>query len=192
MISFVAHSQIHVQHEECDTINIDKCYMVIGEDRIAIDTNVGESVNGLFSFVNVEPLNPNYCMLYVTQTDTFYTVYDSTISNGLIVYLVDTSFSTKLYGILIENEEEFDSLVIKRLREYQSENEVDKTRGELMPLHLRRFYKYVASFPEQKNEFQNNNVSTTWSCEHCQVIILHSKEEKVYDCPLFNNLYRLK
>lgn len=187
----MAHSQSTLRHEKCDTINIDKCYMVVGEDKIKLDTNVAEEINGLFSFIKMEPLNPNDCMLYVTRTDTIFTVYDSTIINGLIVYLVDTSFSTKQYYVLVESEEDFNDLVIKRLQEYRVKEKMDDANGELIPLDLKRFYQDV-TFSLRSRETEEKDLATTWSCEQCQVIILHGKEEKVYDCPLYNNLYRLK
>lgn len=187
----MAHSQNTLRHEKCDTINIDKCYMVVGDDKVKLDTNVVEEINGLFSFIKVEPLNPNDCMLYLTRTDTIFTVYDSTVINGSIVYLVDTFFSSKLYYVMVESEEDFNNLIIKRLYEYRLKEKMNDFQSELIPLHLKRFYQDVTLFHKPK-ESEERNLATTWSCEQCQVIILHGKEEKVYDCPLYNNLYRLK
>lgn len=177
--------------DACDTINIDECYIIRNEKKIVIDTNVQETIVGLFTILKVVPLYPNYCMLYVTHTDTIYTVYDSTIDNGSLVYPVDTSYSTHLYNVLVEKEEDvgppLNYWVNLLLSEYEYEENIEKN----ILLHLRSFYNNV-KMPTIHGIVPNDNFATTVNCEQCQVIILHGKEEKVFDCPIYNNLYRLK
>lgn len=52
----VSYSQMKSFYQECDTINIDDLYIVKDGERIMIDSNVKEDIEGFFSIVRVEPL----------------------------------------------------------------------------------------------------------------------------------------
>ncbi|MBQ3946610.1 MAG: hypothetical protein II670_13555 [Alphaproteobacteria bacterium] len=163
---------------ECDTINIDKCYITIEGVKIATDTNGLEEIEKMFTIVRIRPLNSHYCMLYVEQTDTIKLVYDSTIVNNLLVALTDTVYSTKLYNVLVKNDE------IEDRNEYLV--------GNTLPLRLRSYFKVIKLSDESKNHGGCDKSATTWTCDQCHIITLHGKEVKIHDCPLYNNLYRLE
>ncbi len=166
------------QKEKCDTINIDKCYITFDGRKIETDTNIKEVVKGWGTIKRVRPCSPDYSILYVEMKDTFCVVYDSITFKDSLVYLVDTSISTMIYNLLVEN----------KIIQSRSELKV----GNTIYLSLMSFYNKVKLFSEQKTQDDNDNLSRTWSCEQCYKIILSGKVLKTYDCPLFNNLYRLK
>ena len=193
LLLFIAFSiglgaQTVLHYQACDTINIDECYIYKNGERIVIDTNVHDEVVGLFSVERVEPLNPNYCMLYLSKTDTIYTVYDSLQVGKSWVYLEDTSYSTKLYNVLMEKEEDFKAF-IHMVNLNRAKKKTLKKDRVLIPLRLKRLYNIrrktgISSGTEE-------HVSITVGCQDCQVIILHKKSERIVDCPMYNNLYRL-
>ena len=172
------HHSSSIQDKECDTINIDGCYLAIEGERISIDTNLQENVDGVFSVAKVSLLNTFFCMLHLEKTDTIYTVYDSSTVNNSWVYLVDTSFSTKEYIVLVENENDITNKSVLK-------------EGSVIPLCLKRFYNVVKT-PNIRRKNTNDNLATTWSCDQCHIIILHEKKEKIHYCPLYNNMYKLK
>lgn len=186
----VSYSQMKSFYQECDTINIDDLYIVKDGERIMTDSNVKEDIEGFFSIVRVEPLVSNYCIIYLSRSDTLYTIYDSTINDESRIYRVDTSYSTKLYSVLVENKEEIRDSLIFWIYYYLSEEENKESTDVPIPLRLQRFYNVVQIPDVHKKKY--DGFARTISCEQCQVIILHGKEELIYDCPLYNNLYRLK
>lgn len=161
--------------KECDTINIDKGYLTINNKQIFTDTNVQEATEGLFNIIRIKYLNPKYSMLYVEHTDTFYLVYDSIMTEGSIVYLIDTLLSSRLFNVLVENSE-------------NAKDESSLIVGKSTALRLRQFYNEVKF--SGVNIDSNENNATTETCDHCYVIILLGEEIRTYDCPLYNNLYR--
>jgi hypothetical protein len=171
------HSPSFSKDVYCDTINIDKCYITIDGVKIATDTNAREEIENMFTVVRTIPLGRYYNMLRVEQTDTLYIVYDSTVVNDSLVYLTDTLHSTKLYSVLIENNE------VDNGNEYEV--------GKSISLHLQSYYNKLGSFNVCKKNGSNEEPATTWTCDQCQVVILHGKEVKCYDCPLYNNLYHI-
>lgn len=171
------HSTSFLKDVDCDTINIDKCYITMEGVKIAIDTNGRDEIEKMFTIVRTRPLSQYYNMLYMEQTDTLYMVYDSTIVNDSLVFLADTLYSTKSYNVLIENDE--------------TDEENEYVVGNSISLHLRSYYN-VTEFPNvYKKNSSNEKSATTWNCDQCTIIILHGKEVKVHDCPLYNNLYQM-
>ena len=110
--------------------------------------------------------------------DTIFVIYDSVTVNDSMVYLVDTLISPRIYNLLVENN--------------RIQGRSDLKVGNTIYLSLMRFYNEVKLFSEQDTQEDNDKLSKTWSCEQCYKIILSGKVVKTYDCPLFNNLYRLK
>lgn len=172
-------SQSQHHEEKCDTINIDKCYLTYDGTKIVIDTNVQEETAGWFTIVRVLPLSsPDYCMLSVCRTDTIYTMYDSTMVNDVMLYMTDTSFTEKLYEVLVRKDE------------ITNWNKLKK--DDRIHLRLRRYYNEVELVKGHKNVEESDNLSITVSCDNCYIIILLGKEVRYYHCPLFfNNFYRL-
>lgn len=166
------------QVRACDTINIDRCYLTIEGEKIAIDTNVQEDVEGLFSVVKVSLINTYYHMLYLEKTDTTYLVYDSSIVNNSWDYLVDTSISTKIYNVLVENRNDISNTNLLK-------------EDSIIFLCLRRYYN-VVKIPNVKEKDVNDDLATTWSCDQCYTIIMQGKSVEIHDCPFYNNLYRMK
>jgi len=172
------HSPSFPKDVNCDTINIDKCYITIGGVKITTDTISREEIEKTFAIVRTRPLNQYYKTLYMEQTDTLYMVYDSTVVNDSLVFLTDTLYSTKSYNVLFEN------------NEFDKGNEYEV--GNSISLHLRSYYN-VPKFPYVSKKNGNDEKSaSTWNCDQCHIIILHGKEVKVRDCPLYSNLYQIK
>ena len=160
------------QTEKCDTINIDECFIARNGELLVLDTIVEDEINGYFTIVRAEPLDLNYCMLYAER--------------------IDTSYSSRIYNVLVENKEEIKGSLQDIIESYLSEDKKGN-RNTAIPLRLCRFYSIEKSIIGlyEKNDYKKK-ISVTVSCERCHVIILHGKEELIYDCPLYNNLYRLK
>lgn len=172
------HSPSFPKDVNCDTINIDKCYITIEGMKITTDTIHREEIEKTFTIVRTRPLDQYHKMLYLEQTDTLYMVYDSTLVNDSLVYLTDTLYSTKSYNVLI------------------GKNKIDEDNeyvvGNSISLHLRSYYN-LPEIPYVSKKSDNDGKSaTTWNCDQCYIIILHGKEVKVHDCPLYSNLYQIK
>ena len=187
ILSLEVQSQVGLHHssrkhsypkENCDTINIDECYITFDGRKISTDTNVKEEVEGWFTIIRVLPRSTDYSILYVDMKDTIFVIYDSVTVNDSMVYLVDTLISPRIYNLLVENN--------------RIQGRSDLKVGNTIYLRLMRFYNEVKLFSEQDTQEDNDKLSKTWSCEQCYKIILSGKVVKTYDCPLFNNLYRLK
>lgn len=194
------------EHECCDTISIDDCYITIDGEKITIDTNVKQEENGLFSIEGVVFLYPHYCMLYVEKTDTIIIAYDSIRADDSMIYLFDTFFSTKYYDVLVEKEDEITgslsrfvhSCLLNAYYDFLIESGEDmewETAEEIFdePIHLKlqRYYNVPRIPNAPLNNDNNNIIGTVANCDWCQIIILHGKECVFYGCPLFNKLYRL-
>lgn len=194
------------EHEGCDTINIDDCYITINGEKIAVDTNVKQEECGLFFIDGVEFMSPYYCMLYVEKTDTVIITYDSILTNDTLVYLVDTLFSTKQYDVLVEKENEITgslsryvhSSLLNTYYDFLIESgeepwwEIQEDNLDMpILLKLQRYYNNVWIPNLPLNNDNNNIIVTVANCDRCQVIILHGEESVFYGCPLFKTLYRL-
>lgn len=83
----------------------------------------------------------------------------------------------KSYNVLIENDE--------------TDEENEYVVGNSISLHLRSYYNVTESPNVYKKNGSNEKTATTWNCDQCTIIILHGKEVKVHDCPLYNNLYQM-
>ena len=185
-----AHSQTPFRLEECDTIDLDKCYATKGYIRYAIDTTELEEKRGLFSLLKINYLDSFYCMLIVEKTDTFDIVYDSTVVRGKVVYSVERILEDNLYYVLVESEEEFNDVVVKRMNEYRAKRRWKWRHRNSIYMHLRRPRTETTYYPPIEEAPDGINFGVTETCERCQLIILHGREEKVYDCPLILMLYR--
>ncbi len=187
--SLIPHAQTSPFLHECDTINMDELYIIENGRKHVIDTNVTEVVEGNFSIVNARFLDTNYCMIHATLTDTDYTVYDSVMIDESWVYKVDTSYTEKSYHIMVEDEPEVSESLVW-LYFFLAGHKLDEDTEIIIPLRLQRYYNIVKT----TNLYEDRNVDSAIinSCDQCHVIILHGKKELIRDCPLYDNLYRMK
>lgn len=190
ILSLIAHSQDLSIFEECDTINIDECYVVRGSKKYSIDTTVHNTIKGDFEILNVRYLDLDYRMLSVAHKDTFYTIYDSVLVNDKLIYLVDTSYSTSVYKVLVENVNGLNDSLKKYVRSHRSYEGADDNHVKLFHLSIGSFYNNIKIHYDW-GKMKENQGNLTVNCSQCHVIILHGKRKKISDCPLYNNLYQL-
>lgn len=188
--SLMAHSQDLSVFEECDTINIDECYVVRDGKKYSIDTTVHNTIKGDFEILTVRYLDLDYRMLSVAHEDTFYTIYDSVLVNDKLIYLVDTSYSTSVYNVLVENVNGLNDSLKKYVRSHRSYESADDNHVKLFHLSISSFYNEIKIHYDWENTRENQG-NLTVNCSQCHVIILHGKRKKNNDCPLYNNLYQL-
>lgn len=188
--SLIAHSQDLSIFDRCDTINIDECYVVRGGKKYPIDTTVHNTINGDFEILTVRYLDLEYCVLSVAHKDTIYTKYDSVLVNDKLIYLVDTSYSTSVYKVLVENGNGLNDSLKKYVRSYRLFESADENHDELFHLSISSFYNKIEIHYDW-GKTKENQGNLTVNCSQCHVIILHGKRKKINDCPLYNNLYQL-
>lgn len=192
--SLMAQAQNLSVFEECDTINIDECYVVRGGKKYSIDTTVHNTIKGDFEILTVnyiDHLDLECCVLSVAHKDTFYTIYDSVLVNDKLIYLVDTSYSTSVYNVLVENVNRLNDSLKKYVRTHRSYESADDNHVKLFHLSIGSFYNKIKIHYDWGKMKENQGNLLTVNCSLCHVIILHGKRKKISDCPLYNNLYRL-
>lgn len=188
--SLMAHSQSLSILEECDTINIDERYYVKSGEIFSIDTNVHDTIIGDFKILNVRILDNECCLLYVAHIDTIYTIFDSVLINENQIYLEDTSYTTTVYNVWVENMNRLNDSLIKHVRCYHSHENTDDNHDKSFHLCISSFYdEFRLSYVGE--EIKDDKTNSTIDCFQCHVIILHGKRRKIHDCPLYNNLYQL-
>ena len=150
------------KNEECDTINIDKCYMTrYYGDKYEIDTNVQEKITGLFEIIQVRPLNSFYCLLYVKYRDKR--------DYGDLAILVE-----KEDDIIASGSLKVGKSFYMRLKKYYN------------------ITKKTFRHTPQINDNNSDIIGITEHCQDRQMIIYHGKKEVIVDCPIYTRLYRLE
>ena len=185
--SLMTQSQTISTLSRCDTINIDECYIVYNGSRCSVDTNVHEMIDGYFEIVRIIPISLECYLLTMAQKDTIYTIYDSVLIDGKQTYSVDTFYTTIDYNVWVEDVETLNDSLKNYVKCPDNWERYDEY--ESFSLSIRSFYNEF-KLPHNA-KVSNDKLASTVDCSQCYVIVLHGKKKKIFDCPLFNNLYRL-
>lgn len=185
--SLMTQSQTISTISQCDTINIDECYIVHDGNRCSVDTNVHKMIKGYFEIIKIRPINSECYLLTMAHKDTIYTIYDSVLIDGKQTYSVDTFYTTIDYNVWVEDVEKLNDSLKNYVKCPDNWERYDEY--ESFSLSIRRFYNKF-KLPHNA-KVSNDKLARTVDCSQCYVIVLHGKKKKIHDCPLFNNLYRL-
>lgn len=136
LIFSVAQSQIGLnrsyrthcnKEEKCDTINIDGCYITLGDNKIKTDTNVRYIIDGMFNVIRVVKLNTEYSILSLENVDTLCFMYDSVISQDTLVCSIDSFLTSRIFEVMVKNEQDHI-------------NPQSVKAGDTIRLRIKRFY----------------------------------------------------
>ena len=187
LIFSVAQSQIGLnrsyrthcdKEEQCDTINIDGCYITLGDKKIKTDTNVRYKIDGMFNVIRVVKLNTAYSILSLENVDTLCFMYDSVISQDTLVCSIDSFLTSRIFMVMVKNEQDHI-------------NPQSVKAGDTIRLRIKRFYNEVVLFEEPDIARQNSQVATIWPCDQCYVVIISGIVNRLYDICIYNRLFRL-
>ena len=187
LIFSVAQSQIGLnrsyrthcdKEEQCDTINIDGCYITLGDKKIKTDTNVRYKIDGMFNVIRVVKLNTAYSILSLENIDTLCFMYDSVISQDTLVCSIDSFLTSRIFMVMVKNEQDHI-------------NPQSVKAGDTIRLRIKRFYNEVDLFESQNKVCQNDNTATIWPCDQCYVVIISGIVNRLYDICIYNRLFRL-
>ena len=152
--------------KKCDTINLDENFIVLSGQKFMIDTNDQKVIEGLFYIEKVYNFS-HHSLMAVTQEDTSYIVFDSTIINGPTIQIVDTFYTRSLLYIMID-------IGTKNNEMYTF------SMGNVVKLKIISMYNF------------NKIINQTFDCDHCYVFVWNKKIECFNECSfLWCNLYRL-